>query len=389
MLLFIASVAAGVVDPYCQAPHVYAAPIDNMTLAYAQVLVRHGQRTPISQNLNTSDKVEWHCNELGLPGARTVSAPSRRYRFYHRKLDQRNLEYPPSCRAGDLTVGGMLQHVDLGNMYRKYLVSDLRFLPEDLDPSFIRIVTSPVDRCLRSAESFVAGLYPPVDPNEVLAIESGPQGLSDIVVSGKFCQEVEDANSAFDHSEMATEFAEKHLPTFEAAFKIVNRTGKTFGDYAALCGTLLAINCSDAMNPTWMSDAMMDVCIDAMAMDQYGRYASNRYVFGSYTLRKMLSAADEHFGNRDSKKFVLFSAHDTSVAAVNVALGLVADEMPPYTSHVLAEYWRDWKNELWIRWVFNGEPMKMDLLENATVVKLDAFRSVIDPLIDHCNDYDL
>lgn len=382
------------VGKYCQAPHFtsFPDPVPNSTLVYAQVAFRHGHRSPLYTYLNVSERGEWNCNSPEFPGARTSTAPSRRYRFYHHRLDPRYVDYPPSCRMGDLTEIGQNQHIHLGSTYRQYLVDKLHFLPEKLDPSFIELVSSPVDRCYRSCESFVDGLYPPQNPNEVLSIETGTDDISDLVVSGGYCKELSDAMDAFREGPEVTTFITENLEYLQPGLTALGEN-VTWRGIKNLCGWMIAFNCSDSPRPTWMTDTLVATCSRESQLDQYGQFSRKsvpRGLYGSYSLRKMLNAADERLADSKSgKKFAVYSAHDTTIAAINVALGHVENEMPPYTSHLMAEYWKNHDDgEIYIRWVYNTEPLKLDLFGGKEVVRLDNFRFEMTPLLQHCLERD-
>ena len=394
MLLCLVSLCAALsrIGKYCVAPHKRASPVTNMSLFYVQILFRHGHRTPLYQFLNKSDRGQWKCNEPDLPGGVTVSAPSRRYRYFHQRYDPRYLDYPPSCRMGDLTDIGMEQHLDLGRTMRQYLVDEMKFLPEKLDPAYVRLYSSPVDRCVRSLESFFGGLYPPQNVNEVLDIEIGSDALSDVVIRMSYCEALNDATKLWEASETVKDLVERVYPVLKEGMDILGLK-KSYSDCESACGWAVAFNCSDAPKPTWLTNEFMEACNEVTMQDQYGRFGNPdipRGLFGSYTLRKMLRVADEDIANAKPRRKLMsiFSAHDTTVAAVNVAMGKKEDEIPPYSANLLAEYWKDGDNQLWIRWVYNGEPIKQDLFGGETLVRLDNYRFVMDPLIDYCKDHD-
>ena len=182
---------------FCVAPAKNAAPVLGMKLYHSLVTFRHGHRSPIFVYLPQANRGYWTCDGAGAAAPRIESAPSTKYRYYEQTLDPITAEFPPSCRPGDLTVDGMQQHVSLGAQYRKYLVNELQFLPEKMEPSLFAFYSSPIERCFRSAESFINGLYPPLSTNEVLTITSSSEHLSPLFVTSAMCA---------DFKEMATNF---------------------------------------------------------------------------------------------------------------------------------------------------------------------------------------
>jgi acid phosphatase len=382
MLLFFA-IPALPLRPACEAPRVFASPVPNNTLVYLQVLFRHGMRTPTVVFLNRSDRGAWTCNALGLVAAHTVSAPARRYRLYHRHFDPRYVEFPPSCRAGDLTAEGMTQHLDLGRAYRQNYFS---FLPELLHPDHFTFVTSPVDRCIRSAEAFLLGLYPSESPNEVLYLQTGTETTSDLMVQGTACPEIDAANQAFQNGAIVQQFMNDTWPIMKPAFDILGLS-KNYSSYAQFASWAVAFNCSEtAEGPPWLTDEVMNVSQRMSALTQYGTFANaTRGLYASYLLRHILRDADTQLGSATGKKMAIFSAHDTSLAAALVALGFTEDHIPFYASHLAFEYWRSDDGLIKIRVVFNGKPVLIDPFMEE-VVPFDDFRTVVQPFLAHCPD---
>jgi acid phosphatase len=367
--------------PLCEAPQRLADPVPDHTLVYVQVLIRHGMRTPLQQLIPREDVGTWDCNLANLSTARTVSAPSRRYRLYHQHLDPRYVDYPPSCRPGDLTWEGMDQHIRLGQVYRDHYVS---LLPPRLDPSFLSIASSPVDRVLRSAEAFLLGLYPPQNPNELLIIETATEATSDLRIAGSVCPALAAARDEFGNSEAAANFAAENYPVMKEALDALGFDG-SWASLSTFSQWVIAFNCSQtAKTPPWLTDEVMAVSQRAQAFDQYDTYANaSRGFYASYLLRHLLRDADAQLGNSNGKKFALFGSHDTSLSAVLEALGFSDVHIPLYASHLAFEYWRDQDGGIWIRVVFNGDPVEIDLF-GADFVRFDEFSTVMRPFLTAC-----
>jgi acid phosphatase len=128
----------------------------------------------------------------------------------------------------------------------------------------------------------------------------------------------------------------------------------------------------------------MAVAQRMQALSQYDTYANaSRGLYGSYLLRHILRDADRQLGNANGKKLAIFSAHDTSVASCLVTLGFTNVVIPFYSSHLAFEYWRSESGVISLRVVFNGSPVVIDLF-NASVVRLDDFRTVFQPFLAQC-----
>jgi acid phosphatase len=287
-------------------------------------------------------------------------------------------------------IEGMLQHVDLGKTLRAYLVDKLKFLPENFDPDVFTLESSPVDRCLRSAESFMFGPYPPASPNEVIPMVVGSSKYSDLCTPGH-CKEMNEISSAFSHSEEVKEFAKKYVPTCKSALKAMGFS-QDFEGLERLSSWACAFNCSHwSETPEWLTDEVVEIAYKTAGFNQIGRFSHQNHVglFGSYVMRHILGDADQQIGGESRKKFAVFSAHDGGVSALLVFLGVRwNDNMtgPLYTSSIRFEYWRDDVNDIWVRFLYNGTPLKLRLFEEKTLVRFDEFRAVMNPHLNHCWD---
>ncbi|KAH0786303.1 histidine acid phosphatase [Histomonas meleagridis] len=388
--MFFCIVCAALAEEYlCFAPTTQAQPVPDMELAYIQVITRHGMRSPIELYLNRTQRGNWTCNEPDLIAPRTSTSPSRHYRHVFHKIDERYVDYPPSCQTGDLTTEGMIEHLELGKAFRKYLVDTLKFLPEKLDPKILQFLSSPVDRCFRSAESFINGLYEPANSNEVLTIQTGSDSSSTLVIKGGPCKELTEALHEFESGEEMFSVVKDTYPYVKDALSALGIGECTYSNVKSLCSWTAAFSCSDNELPKYITQTVIDRCNDFNGYLQYQRYHRLKYGPGlaaSYILRDAFRVADESLGTMNGKKFTLLSAHDTTISAVLVALGNLNKYMPPYASYLSMEIWRAKDQQLYVRYVFNGEPVVISAF-NESLVRFDDFRHSIAKSIDYCHDF--
>ena len=220
MLSFLFSSIAIDLGYYCQAPDRTPPKLDNYTLKHMTLLLRHGHRTPSHPQLPLQSRGRWECDNDDAPAPRMEAAPSGYYRYYKQVLDETLIDYPPSCRPGDLTVVGQQMHVQLGGKYRKYLVDDLKFLPEKMKPSLFKFYTSPVERTFRSAESFISGFYPPLSDNEVISIIQGTTNSNPI--NAESCPEFVSTRLEFHSSQIYTDFVDSIWPDVKEAAEFLH-----------------------------------------------------------------------------------------------------------------------------------------------------------------------
>ena len=376
-------------DYYCQAPNDTPRVLnDSYSLKHITIVTRHGHRAPIDVLVPPEGNGRWECDEDNGLASRSEAAPRNFYRYYHQILDENMIEYPPSCRPGDLTVVGMRMHEELGGKYRKYLVNDLKFLPEKMKPSLFKFYSSPVERTFRSAEGFISGLYPPQSDNEVLQITMGT--LASNPINAESCQEFVDQKAEFEVSETYTNFVDSIWPTIQEAAEYFGME-KTNDNAHTICGWAVAYNCSvGSIGPSWMTDEFMAACRRDTWMMQYGvyNYTTNHSVLAAAPMRQIIANMNNAIMNQD-RKFSLLSAHDTTVASILVLLDCFEDRdvVPQYASHLACELFeRNEDGKKFIRFTFNGIELTLPHF-GESLVPFDDFVTYITPYLDHCNDF--
>ena len=371
----------------CQAPLKKPIPINNKQLLHQILLIRHGHRTPSNIFLPVENRGYWTCDGAGAPAPRQESAPNNRYRYYEQILDPLTAEFPPSCRPGDLTIEGMQQHIELGSLYRDYLVNDLKFLPEKMNPLYFNFISSPLERTFRSAESFINGFYPPLSSNEVLSITCSSEHLSPLYVS---------SNSCLDFKEMSNNFSksEEYLNQYQEFWNQISNIGEILGlNYSIsnthlICGWLVALNCTEGSRfPNFITLKNLETCRKEISFSQYDLYLSgkNNGIAGSATMRLILNIIDNALLNINEKKFTLLSSHDTTLSSILVMLGLKFEYVPPYASHLAIEFWKDLNEKVFIRFIYNGDVLNVPNF-NDSLIPFDSFRSFIDPKTKFCQE---
>lgn len=331
------------------------------TLLFVAELCRHGDRSPL---------VEFPSDEL--PASK----------------------WPEGI--GKLTAIGMRAHYDLGTRLRARYV-DSGFLPSSYHPDDIYVRSTDIDRTLVSAISQLAGLYPPgtatnsdvrirygKDPlheNEgglphlfqPIPVHSESKWKDSLLLPGNVCPRHQMLMEGKMRDPKFLEVVRKNADFLEQARKISGFTGKEF--------TLLDL---DHLSDTWTcfaahsvplpKDATPDIVGKARNLSNwlltFGNEGLdvNRMRAGTilYEIKKHMAAAvhrdkgelspelkKEDYG----KKFVLFSAHDTTVAATLAALRSFNGVYPPYNSTLIWELFKENSGELSVRVEYNNEAL--------------------------------
>jgi hypothetical protein len=204
------------------------------------------------------------------------------------------------------------------------------------------------------------------------------------------CSEASKISQAFSHSQELKDFVAEYLTGEMKTALSALHLRHDWGGMNDLCGWAIPYNCSDwSESPPWLTKEVMDICEKTLAFAFLGHFSYGGHVgvFGASVMRHILADADKQIANTFGHKYAVFSSHDTTVGALLVFLGVRWTEdamMPRFTSSVSYEYWRDAENVIWCRFLYNGTPLELRLFENRTVVRLDEFRGVMNPHLNHC-----
>lgn len=378
----------------CVAPTTWSPLNDkDYTLKHVQIVTRHGARSPLDPYLPREQRGAWRCDATNAQSGHIEAIPLSKPRRVRTILDNRFAEYPPNCRLGDLIVEGMQQHLALGKEMRKYLVDNMSFLPKELDPTLMYVRCTAYDRTYRSALSFLAGLYDPDSPYEILDIVTGSPSLDALRPKKDFCS---DFAKIYDEYYTSDEFVKYFTETRDAIAPVLeylnlSKESVDFKKLDKISDWVTTMFCNDKMMPETITPEIITKCREYqghMLFGFFGHSNATRGIPFSYGFREMKRILDDFLGGSTTAKFALLSAHDSTVAALLSALGYSDKFIPPLASHVIMEvYLHEPTQEYYVRFVFNGKPLPLLLMENRVLVPLHDFLKMIEPLtLPYCKE---
>ena len=358
----------------------------NYKLIHIQVVTRHGARSPLDPFLPKTHRGSWQCDSSDSNAPRVESVPFDLPRRIHHLLDPRMAEYPPNCRLGDLLIDGMDQHLELGKSYRNYLINNLNFLPNLLDPNLIFIRATAYDRTYRSALSFLNGFYPPATQGEILNIITGSPTLDPLRPNKDVCLDIKNLYDNFISSDNFKFFKENTIKEIENILNYLNETTTDPKRIDKICDWVTTMYCNDKLMYPNITQNEINSCRKFQGFMLYGLYGKDDETRGigySYGMREMFKILDESISGINMIKFVLLSAHDSTIAAFLSLLGYSNEFIPPLASNIAMEIYKK-DQEHFIRFVYNGIPLQLPLFSNNILIKLHDFKQKIFPLINKC-----
>ncbi|KAI0408797.1 histidine phosphatase superfamily [Xylaria palmicola] len=367
----------------------------NLELQLVQILLRHGERTPVSARFQNA----------GLPTFWPYCAAVRQFKSavldrttgqfttleWNRRLesfgpgDEPVLAVGPRgeldgiCEMGMLTDRGRETTFDLGTRLRRLYVDQLRFLPPTLrDADALYLRATPIPRALDSLQETFTGLYPPHarsplfppptillrSPNEETLFPNDSSCRRFAALSRAFAQRAAGRWNETDEMAYLDKLYGKWMPPNSPRVAVDGRP-RLSGIMDTISATLA--HGPDTRLPKEFYDPKGREIIEKIASDEWfaGYKESREYrmlgiggllgdVVGRMVGSAEHSSADGEYevgkanqtrpGNREKAvpiRFGLSGCHDTTLAGVLASLGAFEDnKWPPFTSHIAIEMFR-------------------------------------------------
>ncbi|KAI0598523.1 putative acid phosphatase [Biscogniauxia sp. FL1348] len=361
----------------------------DLELQLVQVLLRHGERTPVSARFQNAGLAPFwpYCSAARQLKSVVLDRATGRFDTleWKRRLetfgphDEPVLAAGPAgeldgvCDMGMLTDRGRETTYALGERLRRLYVSQLGFLPPTLanaDALYLR--ATPIPRALDSVQETFAGLYPaaaratPFPPPTIIARAPGDETLFPndsncrrfAALSRAFAQRAADRWNDTDDMAYLNKLYGKWMPP-EAPRVAVDSRPRLSGIMDTINSTLA--HGPETKLPKEFYDPKGREIIEKIGVEEWfaGYKESQEYrvlgiggLMGDVVSRMVgsveRSTADGEYEVARSPgkgatpiRFGLSGCHDTTLAAVLASLGAFnTDKWPPYTSHIAIELFR-------------------------------------------------
>lgn len=376
--------AAPLTPPRCVAPLLTPAPVPGMDLTFALVLTRHGARTPQSAYLPPIHRGYWLCDSDDAYAPRMHGTFPNRSRRVKEVLDPRLVEFLPNCRAGDLLLQGMEQHHRLGQLYHRYLFGLGLFRTQPTaDELFVR--ATDFERTFRSAQAFLDGAFPPSFPGESIAIHRGTPDAEIVRPGFDFCEDMRRVSATYDANAGTAKEAD------DLWARIIHIADYLHVDFSPHNLSLVADwvgthDCDGKALPSVVSERDVAACHAIVAKYMYNLLNLNASVFVSYSMREVLRIAN--LSVNGNLKFSLLSSHDSTLSAFLVYLAeFDQSRIPPFASHLMIEIWENGSKKKYVRWVYNGNVLRLKKFAGKDIVEYSAFVNGVKDVYKYCTEF--
>lgn len=305
-------------------------------LIFAVDLIRHGDRTPF----------------LSLP----------------------TVDYQWKEGYGQLTAEGMQQEYKLGMQFRQKYVEQTHLLPDSYEPGSMYVRSTDYDRTIMSAQSLLVGLYPPGTgpdtsepptsalPNgfQPIPVFNAPRKVDDVIVQDLSAKEHEALMERYVYSTQEWQQKNNELKDKYARWSSLSGIPiNNLADLLRLGDTLIVHQAHKAPMPAGLTEADIHTIIEA---NNWALAALDRpQQVGVVYNRKLMLHISDYLKNGtrpDSKlKYVLISAHDTTLTRSLSFLGAPLDNAIGYASNVNFSLYESNANLYTVKVTFNGKPV--------------------------------
>lgn len=319
-------------------------------LIFALDLIRHGDRTPIS------------------------TIPSVPYRW--------------EIGLGQLTAEGMRQEFEMGKQFRKRYVEQTHLLPAHYQRETMYVFSTDYERTLMSAESLLMGLYPPgtgpmTDDNKAglprsyqpIPIHSAPT-QSDHMIIHRIDASVEKMlMEKYVYSTSEWQRNEQQVKGYFQRWSDLTGLKITKLQHLEhLSDTLYVHRIHHAPMPTGMSDDEIQKIIDvgawAFMAEEKPKAIANAY--SSQLMANIAKFIRKGSKQNASLKFVLLSAHDSTIASALSFMGAPLSVPPHYASNLNFSLYESGANHYIVKVTYNGSPVMIPAC-GSTSCSIDKF----------------
>ncbi|CAH2099627.1 unnamed protein product [Euphydryas editha] len=306
-------------------------PYESKTLRLVIIFFRHGARTPIKSYKSDPFK---------------------------------NYQWPDGL--GSLTNAGKLQLYELGKKYRTYYAN---FIPEEYYEKEVYIKSSDTSRCMMSAYTFLAGLFPPSERQlwhpeilwQPIPVHSLPRHLDNIVAATKPCKAWKTIyNGLLENMNTDPKFTE----LFDYLSKYTNQSMRSVVDVDFLYSTLQTEQEAGLKIPEWTKNVFPHkMKVPFMLSLALPSYDSSLQKFHTGPLlseiRQYLQESVSH--TNVDRSLYIYSGHDTNIVSLWRAFGFEELLEPEYGASLAIELHEEVEQDSFFIRVFYRNNTKVEL----------------------------
>ncbi|KAJ3179704.1 hypothetical protein HDU85_004703 [Gaertneriomyces sp. JEL0708] len=379
---------------YCQARIPDIAnyePLEGYQLSQIHIFSRHGDRAPsASLSRETVDtpwdvcpaeaETIWLNREGALPFVRTMTVPKRTRGYWQ-----------GSCNIGQLTTLGIEQMEELGRAVERIYLSNpsVRWTDDTTpDENSIFVRSTDVWRTIQAAQAFISALIPSSKLNSTArrihvrprTVDPLSLGLSHCPRLRKIYQEARQTGWYLDLLAKGESLARR----LEAL--VANREPLDIHRWFDIlqcrsCWGYPYPCCADSPTRCVSESQADEVQLLALQWLRH-EYDTGRNEETRLRIGPLLMELLEELMSSNGSALFYYSAHDTTISGLLSSLETAESaQWPAYASTLLLERWVHASHETMLRFMYNGQFLRLKWCHNQTACSLEAFKEHLTELV--------
>lgn len=262
----------------------------------------------------------------------------------------------PDRGIGQLTELGKIQEFTLGQELRqRYLIQE-KLLPTQYDPASMYVRSTDRTRTVESARALLSGLYP--KQYQAIEINKVPRKSDTLLIAAPGTSEFKLMDRDPRMSKLWNDLKVKYGEKITVWSQIVGLDLTQPNGFVCF-GDNLYIRL-DHNQPLPTAITLEDAKLVMQLTKQFILKSFNQYMFAMGP--EFVKNANQYLQSAAKKpgklKYVLYTAHDSSILSVLHALGVPLTQMPPYASRLNFSLYSDGKKQT-IKVTYNNKVLKI------------------------------
>ncbi|XP_065798425.1 prostatic acid phosphatase isoform X2 [Muntiacus reevesi] len=297
---------------------------------------------------------------------------------------------------GQLTQLGMAQHYELGEYIRKRYEN---FLNESYKREQVHVRSTDIDRTLMSAMTNLAALFPPEGisiwnpslPWQPIPVHTVPVSEDQLLyLPFRNCPRFQELQS----ETLISEEFQKRLHPYKDFIEVLPKlTGyhdqDLLGIWSKVYDPLFCEGVHNFTLPSWATEDTMTKLKEISELSLLSLYGIHKQkeksrLQGGVLINEILNHMKSATQPSNHRKLIMYSAHDTTVSALQMALDVYNGILPPYAScHMMELYFQEGEYfvEMYYRNETRYEPHPLTLPGCTLSCPLTKFVELVAPVI--------